>query len=185
MGIGRDGLPNQLPRHPGERVPGVIGDHPEGDVLLGRDHDGDAYVAGHNQRPARSEIEDVDDIEKRLAALERRADKNDLARDMRGLLDWAIETARYDLVRVDDVQAVTTGRAAVHEAALQALIAHAPDWSAVVVQFERLLAELVDDALQYKHPERWLAEYRRGVRQAAEVLLPGLRARATTTRPPA
>ncbi len=125
----------------------------------------------------------MDDIEKRLAALERRADKNDLARDMRGMLDWAIETARDDLVRVDDVQAVTTGRAAAHEAALQALIAHAPDWPAVIARFELRLTALLDDALRYQYPERWLAEYRRGARQAAEALLPELRARSTSKLP--
>ena len=125
----------------------------------------------------------MDDIERRLAALERRADLNDLARDMRGMLDWAIETARDDLVRVDDVQAVTTGRAAAHEVALQALIEHAPDWPVVIVQFERRLAELLDDALRYEYPERWLAEYRRGVGQAAEALRPALLTRSTARLP--
>lgn len=112
----------------------------------------------------------MNELEKRVALLERRADKNDLARDMRGMLYWAIETARNDLVRVDDVQAATAGRVAALEAATLAAIVHAPDWAAIDAELRRRVAELTDDSLRYERPERWLTEYCRGVREAADKL---------------
>lgn len=122
----------------------------------------------------------MDELQRRVAALEKRADKNDLAAAMRGMLDWAIATARDDLVRVDDVQAATTGRAAAHEAALAALLAWAPDWQRVEAELLRRVAELTDDSLRYERPERWLSEYCRGVREAAAALVKALQARTAS-----